>query len=222
MMLAVSDTTNSLLGVFRMQDATVFSIDVSIAKSRNVTYFSNPDVDPLDTMDCPGPADPPNALGDCRGQAFRAGTAITNRTLSFGAQPFFPSGIEGTLAGFRFPFAPGPFRQTFIFDSNNLCTNGLELPDGRQNGIVFFPGATPIYAGGVLVGGYGVSGDGVEQDDLVTVSAPAPAPAGRIPARPAHPRRPRLRARRAPAVREVQPASGAIAMRDCGAKRSME
>ena len=172
MMLAVSDTNDTLLGVFRMQDATVFSIDVSIAKSRNVIYFSRPDIDPLDTMDCPGPSDPPNDLGDCRGSrpAFPAGTAITNRTLSFGAQPFFPSGIEGQLPGFPFPFEPGPFRQTFIYDSNNLCTNGQELRNGRQNGIVFFPGATPIYRDDVLIGGYGVSGDGVEQDDLVTVS----------------------------------------------------
>lgn len=170
MMLAVADTSNSLLGLFRMQDATVFSIDVSVAKSRNVTYFSSPDIDPLDTMDCPGPADPPNTLGDCRGSAYRAGTAVTNRTLSFGAQPFFPSGIEGNYAGFPYPFAPGPFRQTFIYDSNNLCTNGLQPRDGRQNGIVFFPGATPIYRNDQLIGGFGVSGDGVEQDDIVTVA----------------------------------------------------
>ncbi|MGH7787949.1 MAG: heme-binding protein [Candidatus Binatia bacterium] len=170
MMLAVSDTRNAMLGLFRMQDATVFSIDVAIAKSRNVTYFSSPAVDPLDTMDCPGPADPPNALGDCRGPAFGAGTAVTNRTLSFGAQPFFPSGIEGQLRGFPYPFAPGPFRQTFIYDSNHPCTNGLEPSDGRQNGIVFFPGATPIYRAAALIGGFGVSGDGVEQDDLVTVA----------------------------------------------------
>jgi uncharacterized protein GlcG (DUF336 family) len=176
MMLAVSDSNNALLGLFRMQDATVFSIDVAVAKSRNVTYFSSPDINPLDAMDCPGPSDPPNSLGDCRGTAYRPGTAVTNRTLSFGAQPFFPSGIEGQLAGFPFPFEPGPFRQTFIYDSANPCTNGLEVPDGRQNGIVFFPGSTPIYRNdslvngtGPLIGGYGVSGDGVEQDDIVTV-----------------------------------------------------
>jgi uncharacterized protein GlcG (DUF336 family) len=170
MMLAVADTENTLLGVFRMQDATVFSIDVATAKSRNVTYFSSPGIDPLDTMDCPGPSDPPNTRGDCRGDAFSPGTAITNRTLSFGAQPFFPSGIEGQLAGFPSPFAPGPFRQTFIYDSNNVCSNGLEPADGRQNGIVFFPGSTPLYRDGALIGGFGVSGDGVEQDDIVSVS----------------------------------------------------
>jgi heme-degrading protein len=32
---------------------------------------------------------------------------------------------------------------------------------------VFFPGSLPLYKGGRLVGGLGISGDGVEQDDLV-------------------------------------------------------
>jgi uncharacterized protein GlcG (DUF336 family) len=161
MMLAVSDTTDQLLGLFRMTDATVFSIDVAVAKSRNVAYFSSAITNPTDTLDCPGP-------DDCLGQAFPPGTAITNRTLSFGAQPFFPSGIEGRLNGFPPPFAPGPFRGTFLYDSANTCTNGLEPSNGRQNGIVFFPGSAPLYGDHFLVGGLGVSGDGVEQDDLVT------------------------------------------------------
>ncbi len=39
----------------------------------------------------------------------------------------------------------------------------------NQNGIVFFPGSTPVYDGSnELAGGFGVSGDGVDQDDVVT------------------------------------------------------
>jgi hypothetical protein len=39
----------------------------------------------------------------------------------------------------------------------------------NQNGIVFFPGSSPLYKNSsVLVGGFGVSGDGVDQDDVVT------------------------------------------------------
>jgi len=41
-------------------------------------------------------------------------------------------------------------------------------PPNPQSGIVFFAGALPLYRNGVLVGGLGVSGDGVEQDDYVT------------------------------------------------------
>ena len=42
----------------------------------------------------------------------------------------------------------------------------------NQNGVVFFPGSTPVYLGhGILAGGLGVSGDGVNQDDFVTYNA---------------------------------------------------
>ncbi len=162
MMLAISDTNGVLLGLFRMDDATVFSIDVAVAKSRNVIWFSNPNIDPIDTLDSPG-------LTQTIGTAYDPGTAITNRTLSFGAQPLFPSGIDGTQ--------PGPFRRVFLFDSANPCSNGQEPANGRQNGIVFFPGSVPLYRDGVLIGGYGVSGDGVEQDDIVS-NAGGQAPPG--------------------------------------------
>src|SRR5204862_303464 len=82
---------------------------------------------------------------DERGEAFAAGTAITNRTLSFGSQPFFPSGIDGS--------DPGPFRRIFLEDSATPCTNGREPANGRQNGIVFFPGSAPLYRNGVMIGG---------------------------------------------------------------------
>jgi len=41
-------------------------------------------------------------------------------------------------------------------------------PLANQNGIVFFPGSTPLYQSQILVGGFGISGDGVDQDDVVT------------------------------------------------------
>lgn len=39
------------------------------------------------------------------------------------------------------------------------------------NGIQIFPGSAPIYRGDDLVGGIGVSGDGVEQDDMIAFLA---------------------------------------------------
>src|SRR5690606_3433996 len=36
------------------------------------------------------------------------------------------------------------------------------------NGIQIFPGSVPIYRDGTLVGGIGVSGDGIDQDDMVS------------------------------------------------------
>ena len=46
------------------------------------------------------------------------------------------------------------------------CTN--TAPPGRiPNGIQIFPGSVPIYKGSTLAGGIGISGDGVDQNDLV-------------------------------------------------------
>ena len=52
-----------------------------------------------------------------------------------------------------------------------LPTSGDAAPDNRTalaDGLQIFPGGEPIYRNGVLVGAVGVSGDGVEQDDMVS------------------------------------------------------
>jgi uncharacterized protein GlcG (DUF336 family) len=153
MVFAISDLDGTILGLFRMRDATVFSVDVALSKSRNVVYFSGPNVNAADKVGLPD------------------GTAISNRTISFAAQRFFPSGLDFT--------GPGPFRDIFLNDSLNPCSQGRQATNANQSGIVFFPGSTPLYKNGVLVGGFGVSGDGVEQDDFVAAggaegfSAPA-------------------------------------------------
>lgn len=143
--IAVSDINGDLLAFYRMPDATIFSADVAVAKSRNVVYFSGSSVNPGDM-----PGVPP-------------GTAVTNRTISFGAQPFFPPGIDAN--------PPGPFFNLFLFDTANPCTNGHQPANQFQSGIVFFPGSTPLFKNGTMVGGLGVSGDGVDQDDFDTANA---------------------------------------------------
>jgi len=48
------------------------------------------------------------------------------------------------------------------------CTGSKPSIAGRlRNGIQIFPGSVPIYKAGALVGALGVSGDGVDQDDMV-------------------------------------------------------
>ena len=143
--IAVADLDGKLLALHRMPDATVFSIDVAVAKSRNVIFFTGPNRKPDDLPGVP------------------MGTAVTNRTISFGAQPFYPPGIDYST--------PGPFFNLYKFDTANPCTQGSQAPNPYQNGIVFFPGAVPLYKNGVLVGGLGVSGDGVEQDDFDSAQA---------------------------------------------------
>ncbi|HSU77929.1 MAG TPA: heme-binding protein, partial [Burkholderiales bacterium] len=43
------------------------------------------------------------------------------------------------------------------------------------NGIQIFPGGVPIYRGATLVGAIGVSGDGVDQDDMIAFAGLANA-----------------------------------------------
>ena len=144
MVIAVSDLEGNLLALYRMPDATVFSIDVAATKARNIVYFSSSARAPGDL-----PGVPP-------------GTAVTNRTISFGAQPLYPPGIDGT--------GPGPFFDLFVGDVATECRQGAQPPNVNQSGIVFFPGSVPLYKNGQPVGGIGVSGDGVEQDDLVSAA----------------------------------------------------
>src|SRR6056297_240540 len=52
------------------------------------------------------------------------------------------------------------------------CLQGVQdgnagLITGLQNGFHIFQGAVPIYRGNTLIGAFGVSGDGAEQDDFV-------------------------------------------------------
>lgn len=145
MVISVSNADGEILAIFRMPDATIFSIDVATAKARNVAHFSS---------------FAPNVAVDLAG--LPPGTAVTNRTISFGSQPFYPPGIDTSDEG---PF----FYTLYVPDTVNACTQGSQPPNPNQSGIVFFPGSLPLYKNGELVGGLGVSGDGVEQDDFVTV-----------------------------------------------------
>lgn len=154
MSIAVSDLDGTLLAVYHMRDGTIFSLDVAMSKARNAVYFSS--TAPTVQTDLPG---------------VPSGTAVTNRTISFGAQPFFPPGINASN--------PGPFYNLYKNDVANACTQGSQAPSppppspNNQSGIVFFPGSLPLYINGTLVGGLGVSGDGVDQDDFVTYGGAA-------------------------------------------------
>ena len=65
---------------------------------------------------------------------------------------------------------PSRFFQLYLNDAATPCGQGTQPPTLNQSGIVFFPGSMPLYKNGQLVGGLGISGDGVEQDDLVAAA----------------------------------------------------
>ncbi len=56
---------------------------------------------------------------------------------------------------------------------NPLLPPGIPVTPINQylaNGITVFPGGFPLYRNGVLIGAVGVSGDGVDQDDVISAS----------------------------------------------------
>ena len=57
-----------------------------------------------------------------------------------------------------------------IGNSNQIGISGSQE---FRNGIITFPGGVPLYKNGVLVGGIGVSGDGVDQDEIVAFAGAA-------------------------------------------------
>jgi uncharacterized protein GlcG (DUF336 family) len=176
MVFAVSDENANILGLYRMPDATYFSIGVAVAKARNIAYYDNPSqLQPIDQI-----------------KGVAAGTAFTSRTLRYVSLPRFPEGIDidgpgpgsiltdggvtefGTNKGP--PLPAGDFQSIQGYNAFNPNTNFHDpYNKDNQNGVVLFPGSAPLYkdtngAGlrNQLVGGLGVSGDGVLQDDDVT------------------------------------------------------
>ena len=172
--IAVVDTAGIVLGVFRQQDAPVFGFDVAVQKARTATFFSGANAaTALRTAGFGSYVD--RAAAD--GLRFDGTVAFTDRATGFLHRPFFPDGINDTAAG---PFSTAladwsPFNDGLQLDlvkTNFLasvigpavpCTSIPALP----NGIQIFPGSVPLYKNGVLVGGIGISGDGVDQDDLI-------------------------------------------------------
>lgn len=144
MAIAVADLDGTIIGLRRMPDSTVFSIDVAVTKARNMVYFNSGSRTAADLNGVP------------------MGTAVTNRTIGFGAQPLYPPGIDGSNSG--------PFFNLYTMDLANACTQGFQAgaANANKSGIVFFPGSTGLYRNGTLIGGLGVSGDGVDEDDYVT------------------------------------------------------
>jgi len=143
----------TVLGTFRTPGATMFSWDVSVQKARTAIHYSR--------------------------QTFAfAGQPIacSPRTVGFLAQLRYPPGIEST--------SPGPFYR--FQEMVSLLPVGITNPLNRvslssppaldpslPNGVTIFPGGFPLYRNGALIGAIGVSGDGIDQDDLIAASGSA-------------------------------------------------
>jgi len=136
-----------VLGTFcTSSNATRFSWDVAVQKARTAIFFS------------------------------ATNRAYSARTVGFLAESLYPPGITGTEPGIFFGLqekfsiitptpilATNPVNGAIIMTATNADPN---LP----NGITIFPGGFPLYRNGVIIGAIGVSGDGVDQDDLISAT----------------------------------------------------
>jgi hypothetical protein len=136
----------------------------------------------------------PNALAD-------AELSLSARAVGNLARPFYPDGVDGAPegplskpAGEWSAFSSGlqldltynaliqhvGFVLGAVPDVGTNCTGVAGLSGGfavaapiaaLANGLQIFSGSVPIYRDRTLVGGIGVSGDGVDQDDMVAFLA---------------------------------------------------
>jgi|RhiMetdeSRZDD1v2_1073273.scaffolds.fasta_scaffold202561_2 uncharacterized protein GlcG (DUF336 family) len=188
----VVDVDGSVLGYRGTPDAPFFGFDVAAQKARAAAFFSSRNAgNELRRAGSLVGSFADRAQLD--GIALDGSIAFSNRGMGFLHRPFFPDGIDSTPPG---PFSNAlpewsPFNvglqlalvQGTLF---NILANGVAaIPQdpvtgsrctdrnitGLQNGTQIFAGSVPLYKNGQLVGGIGVSGDGIDQDDNVAFGA---------------------------------------------------
>lgn len=185
--VTVVDTQGNVLGLVRTPDAPVFGTDVALQKARTAAFFSSltagAQLNALPPANYPTPPSSyVSALRSFLGDptALANGTAYSDRAIGNIARPFFPDGIGGTANGpFSKPLPPWSiFNDGLQLDlvQNKLVASlaagddsvGCTGVAGLTNGIQIFAGSVPIYRNNVLAGAIGVSGDGIDQDDMVS------------------------------------------------------
>ncbi|MFY9620333.1 MAG: heme-binding protein [Pyrinomonadaceae bacterium] len=178
--IAVTDASGVVLGVFRQQDAPVFGFDVSVQKARSAAFVSRSNTAALLTSAGFGSY---VSRASAEGLQLNGSIAFSDRAIGFLHRPLFPDGIDNTAAG---PFSR-ELNEWSVFNvglqldlvKTNLqavlggaalpCTSIPNLPNGLQ----IFAGSIPLYKNGELVGAIGISGDGIDQDDLIAAAGAA-------------------------------------------------
>jgi uncharacterized protein GlcG (DUF336 family) len=193
--ISVVDTRGAALGIVRSPDAPIFGTDVSLQKARTAAFFSSSHAAP--DLLASSSADVAAFVGKARTflndpSALTGTYAFTDRANGLLSRPYFPDGEVGRPNGpFSRPIAQfNPFSTglqsalvvgdlaahlAFVTgasasDTPQRCSAlaGVGAGNRVQNGIQIFPGSVPIYRGNVLVGAIGVSGDGIDQDDMIS------------------------------------------------------
>ena len=196
MSITVVDTRGQILGIVRTPDAPLFGIDVSAQKARSVSFlssaFAGPNLAADPSADVRGFV---TKVRDFFGDptALTGKIAFGNRSIGNLHRPYYPDGEvarqSGPLSRPISQFSPlstglqsaliiGNVAQHLGFingvsaDTPQRCTAlpaaGVAGQNRLQNGLQIFPGGVPIYRGNTLIGGIGVSGDGIDQDDMTS------------------------------------------------------
>ena len=192
--MAVVDVDGTLLGEFSQLDAPVFGLDVAVQKARSVNFMSRPDAGAR--LAALGPIFAGFvSRANADGLMLNGNIAFSDRGFGFLHRPLFPDGINGTQPG---PFSTGlpdwsPFNVGLQLEISKDAIAGMpmcnspsrkkrvmglpncpctQLPEVK-NGLQIFAGGVPIYRGTTLIGAVGVSGDGIEQDDLIASAGAA-------------------------------------------------
>ena len=172
--ISVVDVNGAILGLIRTPDAPVFGTDVSVQKARTAMFFSRSAAADLTAAGQTAYVTAATAFNGVN--TIPNGVAHSNRSIGNLARPFFPDGINGNGNGpLSLPFASwSPFKTGLQLDLvatpvvNNLTTGPAPTCGAvSANGIQIFPGGFPIYRGGILIGAIGISGDGIDQDDMI-------------------------------------------------------
>lgn len=187
--ISVVDTHGEVLGIVRSPDAPIFGIDVSLQKARTAMFFSNAQAGQQLLATGPGVAPFVQAVRTFLNdpQALTGKVAFSDRANGNLSRPYFPDGELGRppgpfsrpiedfnpfAVGLQIQLVAGNIIQHALFGVDvPRCTNVPDVVPGQnrlENGIQIFPGSVPIYRGNQLVGGIGVSGDGIDQDDMVS------------------------------------------------------
>ncbi len=192
--ISLVDTRGRVLGIVRSPDAPIFGTDVSLQKARTASFFSGAFA-ANELLAAQGEVPQfvqrvRDFLGDQN--ALTGAFAFADRSGGNLSRPYFPDGEVGTPHGplsrpiqqFN-PFSTGlqsaliignvgqhlGFVQGANADTPANCTTLPQINPGESrldNGIQIFPGSVPVYRGNQLVGGIGVSGDGIDQDDMIS------------------------------------------------------
>lgn len=177
--ISVVDVDGRILGIFSTFDAPIFGFDVSAQKARTAAFFSSPTAG--QQLRNAGFGRYVDAASD-DGLGLNGSVAFSDRAQGFLSRPFFPDGINDTERG---PFSVdiedfSPFNVGLQLDLilneyfvNLLALNGNAFMSpcpsipALANGLQIFPGSVPVFKNGRFAGAVGVSGDGVDQDDMV-------------------------------------------------------